>query len=53
MITITLIVLLLLAAGIVLYNRLIRSRNRVATAWSDVDVQLQRRHDLIDRKSVV
>ena len=49
MITITLIVLLLLVAGIVLYNRLIRSRNRVATAWSDVDVQLQRRHDLIPR----
>ena len=50
MITITLIVLLLLlVAGIALYNRLIRSRNRAATAWSDVDVQLQRRHDLIPR----
>ncbi len=36
-------------AGIVLYNRLIRSRNRVDTAWSDIDVQLQRRHDLIPR----
>lgn len=33
--------------GAVLYNRLIRSRNRVSTAWSDIDVQLQRRHDLI------
>ena len=33
--------------GVVLYNRLIRSRNRVDTAWSDIDVQLQRRHDLI------
>jgi LemA protein len=31
----------------ILYNRLIRSRNRVSTAWSDIDVQLQRRHDLI------
>lgn len=31
----------------VLYNRLVRSRNRVDTAWSDIDVQLQRRHDLI------
>jgi LemA protein len=38
---------LLLATGVVLYNRLIRSRNRVDTAWSDIDVQLQRRHDLI------
>ena len=35
------------AAGVVLYNRLVRSRNRVDTAWSDIDVQLQRRHDLI------
>ena len=39
----------LLVAGAVLYNRLIRSRNRVDTAWSDIDVQLQRRHDLIPR----
>ena len=37
----------LIATGIVLYNRLVRWRNRVATAWSDIDVQLQRRHDLI------
>jgi LemA protein len=43
-------VLVLIAfAGVVLYNRLIRSRNRVDTAWSDIDVQLQRRHDLIPR----
>lgn len=31
----------------VLYNRLVRDRNRVDGAWSDIDVQLQRRHDLI------
>lgn len=31
----------------VLYNRLIRDRNRTDAAWSDIDVQLQRRHDLI------
>ena len=37
----------LIATGIILYNRLIRGRNRVDTAWSDMDVQLQRRHDLI------
>ena len=37
----------LVIAGVILYNRLIRSRNRVDTAWSDIDVQLQRRHDLI------
>jgi len=33
----------------VLYNRLIRARNRVDGAWSDIDVQLQRRHDLVPR----
>lgn len=45
---IALIILAALAAMVVvLYNRLVRSRNRVSTAWSDIDVQLQRRHDLI------
>lgn len=29
------------------YNKLIKQRNRVDTAWSHVDVQLQRRSDLI------
>lgn len=29
------------------YNLLVRDRNRVAQAWSDVDVQLTRRHDLV------
>ncbi len=37
----------LAVVSVVLYNRLVRSRNRVSTAWSDIDVQLQRRHDLI------
>jgi len=48
-IAISAILVLLLVAGVVIYNRLIRSRNRVDTAWSDIDVQLQRRHDLIPR----
>lgn len=39
--------LLLIAGAVVLYNRLIRDRNRVDGAWSDIDVQLQRRHDLV------
>lgn len=48
--TILIVVLFLVAvAGVAIYNRLIRSRNRVDTAWSDIDVQLQRRHDLIPR----
>ena len=37
----------LVVTATVLYNRLVRGRNRVDTAWSDIDVQLQRRHDLI------
>jgi LemA protein len=30
-----------------LYNGLIRTRNEVKNAWSSIDVQLKRRHDLI------
>lgn len=33
--------------GVWIFNRLVSDRNQVAAAWSDVDVQLQRRHDLI------
>ena len=32
---------------IITYNRFVRLRNRVQNAWSDVDVQLKRRHDLV------
>jgi LemA protein len=45
---------LLAAVGVVvllactlLYNRLVKLRNRVDNAWSQVDVQLRRRYDLI------
>jgi len=48
-ITIVAVLILIAIAGVVIYNRLIRSRNRVSTAWSDIDVQLQRRHDLVPR----
>jgi len=44
---ITLLLILVFIAGVALYNRLVRARNRVDTAWSDIDVQLQRRHDLV------
>lgn len=40
-------VILLALLIAVLYNRLVRDRNRVDAAWSDIDVQLQRRHDLV------
>lgn len=41
-------VVVLLGAWFVLtYNNLITKRNRVDEAWSDIDVQLKRRYDLI------
>lgn len=46
--TIVLIVLGVLILWVIfLYNGLIRLKNRVQEAWSDIDVQLKRRHDLI------
>lgn len=35
--------------GVLIFNGLVRDRNRVKSAWSDIDVQLTRRHDLIPR----
>lgn len=35
--------------AIVIYNLLVRDKNRVLTAWSDIDVQLKRRHDLVPK----
>src|SRR5688500_15785642 len=35
--------------AVIAYNLLVRDRNRVAQSWSDVDVQLLRRHELIPR----
>ncbi len=44
-IVIIIVILLILIAG--MYNGLITSRNKVKNAWSQIDVQLQRRFDLI------
>ena len=46
------IIILVIAVVIVLwvvgaFNGLVRSRNRVKESWSDIDVQLKRRYDLI------
>lgn len=35
------------AAVTIVFNRLIAARNQVRAAWSDIDVQLTRRHDLV------
>lgn len=46
------LILLVIAVGVlvwlvVMYNGLVGLRNRVSEAWSDIDVQLKRRYDLI------
>lgn len=41
------VIVLLVVIGVVLYNRLVQLRNRVEAGWSQIDVQLKRRYDLI------
>lgn len=45
------VILIIAAAAIVwlitIYNGLVKRRNRVSEGWSDIDVQLKRRYDLI------
>src|SRR3954464_5635556 len=45
-IILAIIVIILIWAGLS-YNRLVRLVNRAKEAWSDIDVQLKRRYDLI------
>ena len=47
-----LIIPLLLAIfiwSIMIYNKLVHDKNTTLAAWSDIDVQLKRRHDLIPK----
>ena len=45
---VVLVILAVLAMMVVgMYNGLVRARNEVGNAWSQIDVQLNRRHDLI------
>ena len=41
------LIVVLVAAAIGIYNGLVRARNETKNAWSQIDVQLKRRHDLI------
>jgi LemA protein len=41
------VIVVIIAAIIAMYNGLIRLKVRVDEAWSDIDVQLKRRYDLI------
>ena len=43
LVVVGLLVLFLIAT----YNKLVKLRNRIDAAWSQIDVQLKRRHDLI------
>ena len=42
-------VIALLTYAIVIYNLLVRDRQRTLAGWSDIEVQLKRRHDLIPK----
>ncbi len=46
-IIVAVVIVLLIIFVIGIYNALIRLRNQVNNAWSQIDVQLKRRHDLI------
>jgi len=41
------LVAIVLIVAIVIYNRLVRLRNTARSSWSDIDVQLKKRYDLV------
>ena len=47
LIIVLVVVAVLVVAFVLLYNKLVRLRNRVDEAWAQIDVQLRRRYDLI------
>lgn len=50
MIAVIIIIVILVVLGIIfagIYNSLVSRRNQVDNSWSQIDVQLKRRHDLI------
>ena len=47
LIVVLIVVVLLVIFVIGIYNALVRLRNQVDNSWSQIDVQLKRRHDLI------
>jgi LemA protein len=46
-IVIVVVLVVLAVVAIYLFNRMVRLRNEVDTGWSNIDVQLKRRNDLI------
>jgi LemA protein len=47
LIVVAVVVVVLLVFSVLMYNGLVRRRNQVDNAWSQIDVQLKRRYDLI------
>lgn len=45
----SIILIIVLIWLIIIYNRFVTLRNQVDAAWSDISVQLKRRHDLIPK----
>lgn len=46
-IAVIVIIVVILLAGVGIYNGIITMRNRIDNAWSQIDVQLRKRYDLI------
>jgi LemA protein len=46
-IIIVVVVVVILGGAVLAYNGLVKRRNRTQEAWSEIDVELKRRHDLI------
>jgi LemA protein len=44
---ILIIIAIVIISGIVIYNKLVRLKNTVKSSWSDIDVQLKKRFDLV------
>ena len=47
LIIVILLIIIVLALVVKFYNDLVNGRNKVKNSWSQIDVQLQRRNDLI------
>ncbi len=44
---ILIIIAIVILGGIMIYNKLVRLKNTVKSSWSDIDVQLKKRFDLV------
>lgn len=46
-IIVVVVIIIIIFAGIGIYNNIVTLRNRIDNAWSQIDVQLRKRYDLI------